>query len=218
MRKTWFWLAPTVAALLANASAAAATNKATAQAVTAQEIILRHALQGRGLDTLATLVLRFNDAQKDKSRIVLQDFRSVENRRQLPQMALLDADDGMAFFGMVPRYRPLYQVMKESGRRLDSAGIYPQIAAAMSEKPGQLQALPLGLSLPVIYWNKNLFLKAGLQPDTVPRTWHEVQQVADALNEAGVACPLTSSRFSWVHLENVTTQQGEPIFGKGDRV
>lgn len=195
------------AALLANASV-----------VAAQEIVLRHALQGRSLDTLATLVLRFNDVQKDKSRIVLQDLRSVENRRQLPQMALLDSDDGMAFFDTLPRYRPLYQVMKESGRRLDSTGMYPQIAAAMSEKPGRLQALPLGLSLPVIYWNKDLFRKAGLDPDAAPRTWREVQQTAGALNAAGIACPLTSSRFNWVHLENVTAQQGDPIFGKGDRV
>ena len=184
----------------------------------AEEITLRHALDGHNLDTLATLVARFNTAQKGKGKVVLQDFKNADDQRHLPHMALLDTDDSMTFFGTLPRFKPLYQVMKESGQKLDSAGMYPQIAEAMSEKPGQLQALPLGLSLPVIYWNKELFHKAGLPPDAALRTWHDVQQAAGALNEAGIACPLTSSRFSWVHLENVTTQQGQPIFGKSNHV
>lgn len=184
----------------------------------AEEVILRHALSERNLDTLATLVARFNAGEKGKDRVVLQDVQSISDRQQLPHMALLDTHDNMAFFGTVPRFKPLYQVVKESGRKLDTAGIYPQIADALSEKPGQMQALPLGLSLPVIYWNKDMFRKAGLDPEVAPRTWHDVQQAAGALNEAGVACPLTSSRFSWVHLENVTTQQGQPILGQGNRV
>lgn len=184
----------------------------------AQEVSLRHALSGRHLDTLATVVLRFNAQQKGGGKVVLQEVNGLQDRRQLPHMALLDTDDELAFFASLPRFKPLYQVMKESGQRLDSASLYPQIAEAMSEKPGQLFALPLGLSLPVLYWNKELFRKAGLDPDVALRTWREVQQAAGALNEAGIACPLTSSRFSWVHLENVTTQQGQPIFGPANRV
>ena len=184
----------------------------------AEEVTLRHALSGRNLDTLTTLVARFNVTQKGKGKVVLQDLKSVDDRRHLPHMALLDTDDSMTFFGTLPRFKPLYKVMKESGQKLDAAGMYPQITEAMSEKPGQLQALPLGLSLPVIYWNKESFRKAGLAPDAALRTWHDVQQAAGALNEAGIACPLTSSRFSWVHLENVTTQQGQPIFGQSNRV
>src|SRR5216110_1259290 len=123
----------------------------------AQEVSLRHALSGRNLDTLASLALRFNALQKGKGKVVLQDLKSVEDPHHLPQMALLDTDDDMAFFATLPRFRPLYQVMKEGGQRLDTKGLYPQIADVMSEKPGQLMALPLGLSLPVIYWNKALF-------------------------------------------------------------
>ena len=87
----------------------------------AQEVTLRHALNGRNLDTLASLVLRFNALQKGKGKVVLQDMKSVEDRRHLPQMALLDTDDNMTFFGTLPRFRPLYQVMKENGQKLDAS-------------------------------------------------------------------------------------------------
>lgn len=184
----------------------------------AQEITLRHSLSSRNLDTLTAQVVRFNAAQKGKGKVVLQDISSVSDDRSLPHMALLDSHDSMIFFGTLPRFKPLYQVMKESGVPFNASGLYPQIAEAMSGKPGQLQALPLGLSLPVIYWNKDLFRKAGLAPDAAPRTWHEVQTAAGALNEAGIACPLTTSRFSWVHLESVTTQQGQPIFSQSSRL
>ncbi len=185
----------------------------------AQEVTLRHALSGRNLDTLSSLVVRFNTTQKGKSKVVLQDLKSVEDRRRLPDMALIVTDDKANFFDTAtPRFRPLHQVMKESGQKLDMTGMYPQIADAMSEKQGQLQALPLGLSLPVIFWNKEMFRKARLDPELAPRTWREVQTAAGALSEAGVACPFTTSRFSWVHMENVTTQQGQPVVGQANRV
>ena len=183
----------------------------------AQDVTLRHALTGKNLDTLATLVDRFNQLQKGKAKLVLQDIKGVEDKRHLPGMAILDTDDNATFFGTLPRYRPLYQVMKDAGQRFDSAAFYPQVADAMNDGGGRMQALPMGLSLPVLFWNKALFRKAGLEPDDAPKTWHDVQLAAAALNEAGVSCPLTSSRFSWVHLENVSAQQGHAMFAKPNR-
>jgi sn-glycerol 3-phosphate transport system substrate-binding protein len=184
----------------------------------AQDVTLRSALSGPRLDTLNALVARFNAVQKGRDSVRLQDVKAVDDLRQLPGMALLNIEDSQAMFHSRPKFKPLYQVMKESGQKLDSAGIYPPVAETMSEKPGQLQALPLGLSLPVLFWNKDIFHKAGLEPDAVPRTWHDVLVAAGKLNDAGVACPLTSSRFTWVHMENVSTQQGQPIFATIKRV
>lgn len=184
----------------------------------AQEVVLRHGLSSRNLETLSALTERFNAAQKGKAKIVLQDVKSVDDRRQLPGMALLDTEDDVVFFGTLPRFKPLFQLMKETGTKLDTATMYPQMLDAMSDKPGQLQALPIAMSLPVLFWNKEAFRGAKLDPEVAPRTWREVQEAAGALFDAGVSCPLTSSRFSWVHLENVTTQQGQPVFGQSNRV
>src|SRR5512143_4302761 len=88
-----------------------------AQTAVAQEVVLRHALSGRALDALSTLVLRFNDEQKGKGRVTLEELAGVADRQRLPQMALLDADDARQFFDTRPRFKPLTEVMKEGGQR-----------------------------------------------------------------------------------------------------
>jgi hypothetical protein len=92
----------------------------------AQDISLRHDLEGKALDTLATLVLRFNDEQKGKGRVLLQDVRGLENKHVLPHLALLDPDDSMEFFGTRPRFRPLHEVMREAGQKFDADSSIPR--------------------------------------------------------------------------------------------
>lgn len=182
--------------------------------VHAQELVLRHALEGRALDTLATLVIRFNDEQKGKAKIVLEGLAGVADKHHLPHLALLDADDGMDFFGTRPRFKPLHEVMKESGEKFDATKFYPQVADAADDLSGRLLGLPMGLSLPVLYINRNAFLKAKLDPDQPPKSWWDVQKAAGELFDADFACPLTTSRFSWIHVENISSQHGEPVMAR----
>ena len=177
----------------------------------AQEISLRHDLDGKVLDVLATLVLRFNDELKGKGKVVLQDARGLESKALLPQLALLDPDDSMDFFATRPRFRPLHEVMREAGQKLDAGQFYPQIADAVDDASGRIQALPLGLALPVLMTNRASLRKAGLDPDQPIKTWWELQKVAGEIYDRGGKCPLTTARFAWIHSENVSTQAGEPI-------
>jgi sn-glycerol 3-phosphate transport system substrate-binding protein len=177
----------------------------------AQEIKLRHDLDGKALDALATLVLRFNDEQKGKGKVVLQDARGLENKSLLPHLALLDPDDSMEYFDTRPRFRPLHEIMREAGLRLDAGQMYPQIADAVDDASGRIQALPLGLALPVLMTNRASLRKAGLDPDQPVKTWWELQKVAGEIYDGGGKCPLTTVRFAWIHSENVSMQAGEPI-------
>jgi sn-glycerol 3-phosphate transport system substrate-binding protein len=186
--------------------------------VFAQDISLRHDLDGKALDTLATLVLRFNDEQKGKGRVVLQDSRGLENRHVLPVFALLDTDDSVDFFGTRPRFRPLQEVMREAGQKFDAAQFYPQVADAVDDASGRIQALPLALSLPVLFTNRDTLRKAGLDPDQPPKTWWELQKVAGEIYDHGGKCPLTTTRFAWIHSENVSTQAGEAVVGRVGKV
>ena len=183
-----------------------------------QEITLRHALDGKAQDMLATLVMRFNDSLKGKGRVVLQDARSVENKQQLPVLALLDADDSMAFFDTRPRFMPLFKMMRDGGQSLNMAQLYPQMLDAVDDDRGQVQALPMGMSLPVLLINHALLPQVAPVIDLSPRTWHDVQDIAGTLYDHGVKCPLTSSRFAWVHLENMAAQHGEQIEFRSGRI
>src|SRR3989338_11098959 len=191
---------------------------AAAGSVSAQDISLRHDLDGKVLDTLATLVLRFNDELKGKGRVLLQDVRGLENRQALPHLALLDPDDSMEFFGTRPRFRPLHAVMREGRQRLDATKFYPQVAHAVNDASGRIQALPIALALPVLFTNREVLRKAGVDPDQPVKTWWELQKVAGEIYDHGGKCPLTTARFAWVHSENVATQHGEPVVGRVGRV
>ena len=185
----------------------------------AQEIFLRHAAEGVVLDTLATLVLRFNDEQKGRARVVLQAVDGVEDKRSLPHLALLDTEDSVRFFDTRPRFKPLHDVMREGGEPFDATRFLPRMAEAVDDLTGRVQGLPMALSVPVLFYNKEAFLKAGLDPEAPPKTWGDVQRMADRLLDAGVGCPLTTSGFAWVHLENVSSQHGEPMLaGNGSQV
>ncbi len=186
-----------------------------------QEIVLRHGLSGAPLDMLATLVLRFNDAEaKPKAgngRIQLEDVQGVADKGRLPQLALFDQEDALAMFGTRPRFRPLHQVMAAGKQNFDAKHFYPQMIDAVDDLAGRMQALPLAMSLPALFYNKTAFAKAGLDPAVLPKTWWELQEVAGKLRDAGFACPLTSSRFAWVHLENVAAQHNEPLVVKNGK-
>jgi sn-glycerol 3-phosphate transport system substrate-binding protein len=177
----------------------------------AQEVALRHALDGKAQDALATLVLRFNDSIKGQGKIILQDARNVDNKRALPLLALLNTSDSVNFFNTRTTFMPLHQLMRDSGQPLNPGIFYPQMLDAVADSKGQPQALPMGMSLPVLLINRKQVPSAAKTIDLAPRTWHDVQDLAGTLADNGVKCPLTSSRFAWVHIENTASQHGESL-------
>ena len=179
-----------------------------------QDVVLRHGLAGNAQEVLATLVLRFNGELKGKGRVLLQDSRGLENRHVLPNLALLDPDDSMEFFGSRPRFRPLHEVMHDAGQKFDAAQFYPQIADAVDDASGRIQALPMALVLPVLFTNRAALRKAGVDPDQPGKTWWELQKTAGEIYDHGGKCPLTTTRFAWIHSENISTQAGEPLVGR----
>lgn len=191
---------------------------AASAAQPSQPIVLRHALSGPVLDAFATLVVRFNDEEAKlktgAGRIVLEDVQGVADRTRLPHLALFDPDDALAMFGTRPRFLPLHKVMAAGRQIFDAKQFYPQVFDAVDDLSGRMQALPLAMSLPMLFYSKTAFARAGLDPEAPPKTWWEVQEAAGKLREAGWKCPLTSSRFAWVHVENVAAQHDEPLVVK----
>ena len=53
-----------------------------------------------------------------------------------------------------------------------------------------MHGLPFSVSLPVGYYNMDLMAQAGLDADSLPRTWDEVVETCAKLREAGVKNPV----------------------------
>src|SRR5436305_540548 len=55
---------------------------------------------------------------------------------------------------------------------------------------------------PVLYYNRDAFRRAKLNPQAAPKTWYEMAGVLGSLAEAGQSCAYTTAWPAWVMLEN----------------
>lgn len=108
-------------------------------------------------------------------------------------------------------YKPLFQVLDESRIKMDSRSFPTALRGNVIDDKGRLLAFPIGGGVPALFYNKAALVKAGLNPEDTPVTWLDVQKMADKLQDAGYACPYTSSWVSWVHVDNVSTRHVSPI-------
>src|SRR4051812_30715310 len=63
-------------------------------------------------------------------------------------------------------------------------------------------ALPLNTARPVLYYNRDAFRRAKLDPRKAPKTWYEMPAVLGPLAEAGATCAYSTAWPAWVMLEN----------------
>ena len=62
--------------------------------------------------------------------------------------------------------------------------------------------LPLNTARPVLYYNRDAFRIAQLNPRKPPKTWYEMAGVLDSLSHIGQSCAYTTAWPAWVMLEN----------------
>ena len=76
---------------------------------------------------------------------------------------------------------------------------------------GKLMVFPYRSDIYVLYYNKDIFKKAGLDENTPPKTWNEVWDDAKKIKESGAAaCGYTSTWLTWIHLENFAAWNDVP--------
>jgi multiple sugar transport system substrate-binding protein len=59
----------------------------------------------------------------------------------------------------------------------------PNVLALATTDDGKQIGLPYSVSVPVLYYNPDIFTQAGLDPNRPPRTWQEVTQYAKTIKE-----------------------------------
>src|SRR5262249_31803298 len=104
---------------------------------------------------------------------------------------------------------PVYQLMKDNGIAIDWNDLIPPVKTYYSTR-GDLYSMALSSCTRVLYYNKDLFKKAGL-PDKAPATLDEIDASSKKLQAAGVQCPSSSAWPSWVLVENMHALHDQPF-------
>ncbi|CAM5218446.1 ABC transporter substrate-binding protein OS=Bosea thiooxidans OX=53254 GN=ARD30_20950 PE=3 SV=1 [Bosea thiooxidans] len=94
------------------------------------------------------------------------------------------------------------------------AGFYPGFMEN-SQTGGKTWGIPFQRSTVVLYWNKDLFKEAGLDPEKPPKTWAEQVEFAQKLTKRDASGNVTqwgiqipSSGFPYWLFQGLTTQAG----------
>src|SRR5690242_18228260 len=111
---------------------------------------------------------------------------------------------------------PVHQLMREQGASFDPQAYLPAVSGYYADSGGNLLSFPFNTSTPILYYNKDQFRLAKLDPETPPRTWPDVEAAARKLIAAGVPCGFTTGWPSWIHVENLSAVHDVPIATKAN--
>ena len=98
---------------------------------------------------------------------------------------------------------PVYELMADAGEPFDPDDYLASVTGYYTDTDGNMLSMPFNSSTPVLYYNKDIFKKAGLDPEAPPQTWPELAEAAKTIIDSGAAtCGFTTGWQSWVQLEN----------------
>ena len=100
---------------------------------------------------------------------------------------------------------PVGKVLADAGYKFDPKAYISAVVGYYTAPSGQMLSFPLNSSTTVLNYNKDLFKKAGLDPNRPPQTWPELALAAAKLKASGIACPFTTSWQGWTQLESFST-------------
>jgi sn-glycerol 3-phosphate transport system substrate-binding protein len=106
--------------------------------------------------------------------------------------------------------------MKDAGEPFDPGAYLSAVTGYYTDTEGSMLSMPFNSSTPVLYYNKEAFEAAGLDPNTPPKTWPELESFAEKLQASGTACGFTTGWQSWVQIENFSAWHNIPIGTKAN--
>jgi sn-glycerol 3-phosphate transport system substrate-binding protein len=200
------------------AALAAITFAAPAQAVT--DIAWWHAMSGELGRQLEKLASDFNASQAeyrivpsykgnytDTVTAAIFAFRS-HGQPAIVQVNEIGTATMMAAKGAT---YPVFELMRDEKEAFSPAAYLPAVSGYYTDVAGNMLSFPFNSSTPILYYNKEMFRAAGIDPDIAPKTWPELGAAAKRLRAAGAVCGFTTSWPSWVNVENFSAFHNLPV-------
>jgi sn-glycerol 3-phosphate transport system substrate-binding protein len=106
---------------------------------------------------------------------------------------------------------PVYQLMKEQGIKIDWADFLGVVRSYYSQG-GELYSMPFNSSTAILYYNRTIFKKAGLDPTKPPKTYEEIEKAGKAcIAKGGAKVGFTTAWPSWTLVENAHSWHDQPF-------
>lgn len=184
-----------------------------------------HAMTGKNGDMVQSLADKFNASQTlykvvpvykgsyiDTMNAGIAAFRAGQAPAIL-QVFEVGTATMMAATGAV---KPVYQLMAENNEKFDPSIYIPAVKGYYTDAQGKMLSMPFNSSTAVMYYNKDAFRKAGLDPEKAPVTWPEFFAAAKKLKTSGMEAGYTTNWISWIQLENFAAWHNVPFGTKGN--
>ncbi|CAN5616752.1 sn-glycerol-3-phosphate ABC transporter substrate-binding protein UgpB [soil metagenome] len=210
MTKPSFMTTTALAALLAASPVVAQT-----------EVTWWHAMSGALGELLEDVAESFNETQDDYR--VTASYRGTYTETLTGAIAAFRAGEQphivqvfevgtgtmMAAEGAI---YPIYQLMQDHDVAFEPGAYLPAVVGYYTDPEGNMLSFPFNSSTPILYYNKEVFEAAGLDPETPPATWAEVEEFSQAIIDEGAAsCGFTTRWPSWIQLEKLTALHDLPL-------
>ena len=166
--------------------ATAATSATPAAGGKTVEISMWHDNVAATLDAIEGLVNRFNSSQSEvKVKLAFQGTDAEEMAK------LVTSLNGGDLPNIVQESEPFTQRLIDSGAIVPVQEFIDRDKYDLSDLNkkaieyytvgGTLRAMPFGVVLPMLFYNKNVFRDAGLDPESPPEDLEEVRQVSEKM-------------------------------------
>ncbi len=196
----------------------------SAQAAT--EIQFWHAMQSALGERVKGLAERFNASQSDYKIVPVFKGSYPETMtagiaayraKSAPHILQVFEVGTATMMGAKGAIKPVEEMMKEAGEKFNGKAYIPAVAGYYSSAKGQMISFPFNSSTTILYYNKDMFEKAGLDSSNAPKTWNDVMNAAVKLKTSGATqCAYTTGWPSWVHMENFAAWHNLPLATKNN--
>ena len=172
-----------------------------------------HSMKGARGEVAATMIKAFNDSQSDY--VVVGAYKGnydeainagVAAYRAKKQPHIIQAFEvGTGTMMLSGAVVPVHKLMKEAGYNIDWSGYLQPVLSYYMDANGDLMSMPFNSSTPVMYYNVDLFKKAGIPTPlskTEAITWDELGEITAKLVKSGVPGGMVTGWQSWTQVEN----------------
>ncbi len=206
--------------LLTICAAVAMLGLSAAPSRAATEITRWHGLAGPLGEWIDDLANGFNESQTeyvivpvfkgDYAESITAAIAAYRTNTQ-PHILLVPTYATAQFMAAEGAVVPVHELMAQSDLTFDPSIYLQGVVGYYADAEGRMLSLPFNSSTPVMYYSRDAFTKAGLNPDAPPRTWPELEAAARKLVAAGWHCGFTLSWQEWILLENLSAWHNWPL-------